>query len=75
MDIIAECIRESDGGGIPSLKVRRIRAEGRKVMSNFATSLGVEESGGVMIGMYFREAGADTPCNVASVTVPRLLPT
>ena len=47
MDIMAECIRESDGG-IPSLNACGNRAEGRKVMSNFSvTSLGVERVGGL----------------------------
>ena len=45
-------------------------------MSNSVTSLRVtRESGGVMIEMYFREAGAHTPCKFASVTVPSILAT
>ena len=74
---MAESIRESDGG-IPSLNVCGNRAEERKAMSNSVTSLGVtRESGGVMMEMYFRRAGAHTPCNCnfASVTVPSLLAT
>ena len=44
VDIMAECIRESDGG-IPSLNVCGW-AEERKLMSNSVTSLGVERVGG-----------------------------